>query len=296
MTVFRWDIDKSYLHTNFDTVSDLVKVATENASEKQTINGAAPLIRALNQITNSSLVFISGSPKQMRKVLLEKFDLDGIKVDQIILKDSLSSIKRGRIRDITNQFAYKLIALLKDRLNYAHSENEYLFGDSAEVDAYVYSTYALILSNQISTQELRYLMRQAGAYSKSIEILERLRERLEYGGQVKRIFIRLVEGQSCPQFRLLYPLVVPVFHWSQACMVLLEEKMISFDAVYSVLAEEGWTNDQSANVVQDLQRRSFISPKTASKIYEKLSVNRSILSISPSISKITANNIYKAMG
>ncbi len=295
MTVFRWDIDKSYLHTNFDTVTDLVKVATENAFEKQTINGAAPLIRALNQITNSSLVFISGSPKQMRRVLLEKFDLDGIKVDQIILKDSLSSIKRGQIRDITNQFAYKLIALLKDRLNYASNENEYLFGDSAEADAYVYMTYALVLSNQISAQELRLLMRHAGAYSKSVEILERLRNRLEHGGRVNRIFIRLVDGQSCPQFGLLYPMVVPVYHWSQACMVLLEEGLISFDAVYSVLTEEGWTVDQSANLVQDLQRRSFISSATAAKIYEEIGVKRPILSIPCSASTITANNIYKAM-
>ena len=70
MPIFRWDIDKTYLETDFQSLSGLWRAATENASEKISVSGAVPLVKALNKIDDSQLIFLSGSPKQMRKVLL----------------------------------------------------------------------------------------------------------------------------------------------------------------------------------------------------------------------------------
>ena len=295
MTVFRWDIDKSYLQTDFETVSGLVKVATEDAKDKKTIAGATPLVRALRRHPDSFLMFISGSPKQMRRILLQKFELDGISVDQLILKDSFSSLKRGRIREIKNQFAFKLSSLLKDRLNYSPLENEYLFGDSAEVDAYVYATYALILSEQISESEVVSLLRKAGAYQRSIEQVRKSLNRLEPGGIVERIFIRLVDGFPHPVFQYLFPVVIPVFHWSQAGIVLYQDGVLSLETLQDIWNDEGFRKEAQANLIQDMQRRGFIQEDVAVQMYGRLGINRPILPIKIYTSTLSSASLNLAM-
>ena len=43
--IFRWDLDKTYLHTDFDSWIDLVRTAVETPERKRTVPGAAALIR-----------------------------------------------------------------------------------------------------------------------------------------------------------------------------------------------------------------------------------------------------------
>ena len=43
--VARWDLDKTYLRTDFDTVRDLVRTAIERPDQKRTVPGAATLMR-----------------------------------------------------------------------------------------------------------------------------------------------------------------------------------------------------------------------------------------------------------
>src|SRR5688572_23098974 len=43
--VFRWDLDKTYLRTEFDSVRDLVKSAIETAADKKAYPGATSLLR-----------------------------------------------------------------------------------------------------------------------------------------------------------------------------------------------------------------------------------------------------------
>ena len=45
--VASWDLDKTYLRTEFDTLQDLVRTAFERPHEKRTVPGAAPLLREL---------------------------------------------------------------------------------------------------------------------------------------------------------------------------------------------------------------------------------------------------------
>ena len=64
--IYRWDLDKTYLQTEFDTFTQLVRTALQKASEKQAVPGAAALIRELRAQGDTRLCIISGSPKQMR--------------------------------------------------------------------------------------------------------------------------------------------------------------------------------------------------------------------------------------
>src|SRR5204863_68783 len=60
--VYRWDLDKTYLATEFDTMRDLVRSAFEKAEAKRSVPGAAALLRELRKHQDARICFISGSP------------------------------------------------------------------------------------------------------------------------------------------------------------------------------------------------------------------------------------------
>ena len=79
MHIYRWDLDRTYLDTEIDSVRGLLRTALESAGEKKVIPGADALLRSLIRHDPDAMVCIlSGSPRQMRGVLREKLALDGI--------------------------------------------------------------------------------------------------------------------------------------------------------------------------------------------------------------------------
>ena len=72
---FRWDLDKTYLRTEFDSFADLAKSAFENAADKTAYPGATALLRALHR-KEHRICIVSGSPTQMRQVLAAKLALE----------------------------------------------------------------------------------------------------------------------------------------------------------------------------------------------------------------------------
>ena len=112
--ISRWDLDKTYLRTEFDTVRDLVRTAFERADEKRTNPGAATLLREMAR-AGVSIHILSGSPEQMRRRLEDKLRLDGIVWDSFTLKPNLQNMLRLRFRALKDQLGYKLPALLSAR-------------------------------------------------------------------------------------------------------------------------------------------------------------------------------------
>ena len=62
MHISRWDLDKTYLRTEFDTVRDLVRTAFERADEKRTNPGAATLLREMARAGVTDLSGYSVTP------------------------------------------------------------------------------------------------------------------------------------------------------------------------------------------------------------------------------------------
>ncbi len=153
---FRWDLDKTYLRTEFDSLRDLAKSAIETAADKQAFPGATSLLRALKQDGNR-ICIVSGSPTQMRQVLAAKLALDGIEYDEFVLKNNLKNILKGRFRALRAQIPYKLPAMLQSRIG-AAAESETLFGDDAEADAIIYCLYADVIANKVSLQDLERVL------------------------------------------------------------------------------------------------------------------------------------------
>ena len=59
--IARWDLDKTYLRTDFDTLRDLLRTAIERPDQKRTVPGAAALLRELGRAGVETHI-LSGSP------------------------------------------------------------------------------------------------------------------------------------------------------------------------------------------------------------------------------------------
>src|SRR6476620_699088 len=153
---FRWDLDKTYLRTEFDSLKDLAKSAIETAADKKAFPGATALLRALRQ-DGYRICIVSGSPTQMRQVLAAKLALDGVEYDEFVLKNNLKNLLRGRFRSLRAQIPYKLPAMLQSRIG-AAAAAETPFGDDAEADAIIYCLYADLVAGRVSLQDLERVL------------------------------------------------------------------------------------------------------------------------------------------
>jgi hypothetical protein len=271
---FRWDLDKTYLHTEFDTLMDLVRTAVEKPERKRTVPGAAWLIREVRAHTDARITIISGSPEQMRASLESKLRLDGVQWDEFVLKPSLRNVLRLRFRALRDQVGYKLPALLAARANTPAACLETCFGDDAEADALVYSLYADILAGRVSTETLAAVMAAANSYPDVVARVMDLAAKTPAEDPVRRIFIHL-ERKSDPAFFQRYGArVVPVCNYFQAVLVLIEDGLLPRSSARRLLdvlqASEGVDDAELTEGAHDLVRRGQLTPATVRGVAESL--------------------------
>lgn len=268
--VFRWDLDKTYLRTEFDSVSDLIKSAIETAADKQAYPGATALLRTLSTGDGYRVCIVSGSPTQMRTVLAAKLALDGVAYDEFVLKDNLRNILRGRFRALRAQIPYKLPALLASRARGTPAPAESLFGDDAEADAIVYCLYADLLAGKVDADTLGRILASARAYPDEIDRTLAVARAAPRGEVVRRIVIHLDRRSPPIGFRQFGPRLVPVFNYFQAALVLyadgvLDARQLLFVA-FEMLDSGQFRLATLANSLQDLLRRNRLSPDTVLRL------------------------------
>ncbi len=239
--IARWDLDKTYLRTEFDTVKDLIRTALERADEKRTNPGASTLLREMGA-AGVAVHILSGSPEQMRSRLEDKLRLDGITWESFTLKPNLKNMLRLRFRALRDQLGYKLPALLESCAQ-APKEVveagilETLFGDDAEADAFVYSLYADVVSGRVSTRELEKVCEGGRVYEDVAEKIATEAARIPKRNVVERVLIHL-EGQSPPDdFGVYGPRVVPFYNYLQAAFVVFEDGRVPAESVLRVAVE-----------------------------------------------------------
>jgi hypothetical protein len=262
---FRWDLDKTYLRTEFDSIGDLMRSAIETAADKQAYPGATALLRALRQ-DDHRICIVSGSPTQMRQVLAAKLALDGVAYDEFVLKNNLKNLLRGRFRSLRAQIPYKLPAMLQSRIG-AAADHETLFGDDAEADAIIYCLYADLVAGQVSLQDLERVLVASRAYDDdAIRILD-LARRVPKHDAVNRLFIHLDRRSAPVGFRHYGPRLVPVFNYFQAALVLYGDHVLSARQVIFVALEMidsgQFELGHLATSVQDVIRRGRITREIA---------------------------------
>jgi uncharacterized protein DUF2183 len=272
--VYRWDLDKTYLKTEFDTFKDLIRSALEGAEAKQSVPGASALLRELRAGGGARICFISGSPRQMRRVLTKKLRLDGVEFDEFILKPNLRNMLTGRFRAMREQVGYKLPALLAGRAGLPPETRETCFGDDAEADGFIYSLYGDIIAGRVKRSLLEDILERAGTYEDDAQRAVTLAEALPTGEAVTRIFIHLDRRSPTSRFDRYGARLVPVFNYFQAAMVMFEDVQLSAPAVVRVALEMvdryGYTIDALRNSLQDLLRRGRLRRATARTLADQL--------------------------
>jgi hypothetical protein len=268
---FRWDLDKTYLQTDFDTTRDLVRTWFQSAEQKRGIPGAATLLRELLLPADDGIArrvtFVSGSPRQMRTVLTRKLHLDGIRPDQFILKPNLSNLLLFRFKAMRSQVGYKVDALLRSRLR-GDAVEETLFGDDAEQDALVYCLYADLISGAVGPAQLSDILRAADTDPREAARIEALVGQLEPAPttRVRRIFINLERRSPVSRFDAFGDRVSPIYNYFQAAVLLHQDGSLSDAALVRMtvaMQSEGYTPTRLTNSSRDLIQRGLLQPSHA---------------------------------
>jgi len=278
--IARWDLDKTYLRTEFDTLRDIVRTAFERADEKRTNPGAATLLREMVR-AGIRVHILSGSPEQMRQRLEDKLRLDGIAWHSFTLKPNLQNMLRFRFRAVRDQLGYKLPALLQARATMdldpsrdAGLVHETLFGDDAEADAFVYSLYADVVAGRVSEDTLMEVCERGRVYPDVLATTLRYARLIEKVDVVERILIHL-EGQTPTwNFAAYGARAVPFYNYAQAAFVVHEDGRLPPEGVIRVgvelVVQHRFDGDALARSYLDLAKRGHLRGDRARELAETI--------------------------
>ncbi len=275
--VFVWDLDKTYLRTKFESFGDLVRTIRQTAKDKVAYPGATPLLRALRRGPNGvrPIYFVSASPPQIREKILEKFALDGVEIDGIYFKDNLRNVRPGRFKRLREQMGYKTLALMDLRSKLPRGAVETMFGDDAETDVAIYSTFSEIIEGHIANWPLyEFLLKQGVFRDEALRIAWRARKLARRDG-VRRIFITVHRDHLDPRyFRRFGHRVTGTRTYFQTAMALHAEGRIAIEDV-AVVAEEllgrgGMSKYELSRQLDDLRRRAVLKLEDITHLSTKL--------------------------
>jgi hypothetical protein len=274
-SVYRWDLDKTYLKSEFDSVRDLVRIPFEKAEDKVAAPGVVALIHELRAVGGAAgrevrVFFLSASPPQIGRAIREKLALDGIEYDGIVFKNQLQHLVRGKFRNLREHIGYKLIELLKGRREVPLHAHEFLFGDDWESDPFVYSLYADLIAGRVVEDELRAALAGIPVDPQQIEEIAGLRAALERRDAVVRIYINLERRTPPASFHVYGPRLVPTFNYFQTAACLFDDGELTLGAVArvaeSLLDESGYTPERLANSLADVTRRGHVGERGATAL------------------------------
>jgi len=264
----RWDLDKTYLRSEFDSLRSLLRTAFERAEDKVGVPGVAEVIRSLKaaaerQGRQALVYFVSASPPQIGAAIRKKLALDGVPYDGIVFKDQLAHLRRGRLRNLREHVGFKLAELLRGRLAAPPGALELLFGDDWELDSLIYSLYADVLAGSLPPARLAPLLRRVRVDQRLADEILALAGRALGGERVARIFINLERRSPLATFRLFGPRVVPTFNYFQTAAVLGADGYLGAEDVARVgrvlLEGAGYTARGLENSLGDLVRRGALT-------------------------------------
>jgi len=275
----RWDLDKTYLRSDFDTLRQLWRTARERGEDKVEVPGVPELMKGLRAAADRRgrqllTYFISASPPQIGRAIRDKLALDGVPYDGIVFKDQLWHLARGKFRRLREHVGFKLTELLRGRLAAPPGAHELLFGDDWESDALTYSLYSDAVAGTLPVERLGELLRRIGADSVVVPEILALAARVAAGPAVDRIFINLARRTPPAAFQLFGTRVVPTFNYFQTALVLAADGHLEAEhlaAVARALVERsGYSPRRLENSLGDLVRRGLLSAEAAEALARPL--------------------------
>jgi len=282
--VATFDLDKTYLATEFETLAGLMKIPFEKAKDKKNIPGAVSLVKEVRKGGYKSkaycpIFFISGSPKSMEKVIRDKFALDEVIVDGILFKDFATALKKLQFKKIKAKIGYKLGTLIYARSVFPIKTDEILFGDDSEYDATIYSLYSDYISGRLKGFELLTILKKWETPEDEMEMIEYSMSLLKKSGwyardAVRRIFIHMETGSLPDDYSHLSKKVTPTYSYFQTALILYRMNLITREGVFRIISDivkdQTFSIPKHTDSLNDLIRRDLIEPKEAKKFLKVL--------------------------
>ena len=187
-SIYLWDIDNTYLLTEWDGFRDLIRIRFESAEDKRPVPGAVEVMAGLRrkevQGERPPFYFVSASPETMRPVLERRMLIDGVVHDGITFRNL------RRLRYLRDIFGYKLAALLLYRLENPPGAREVLFGDDREHDPWIYALYARVCAGACRGPELEAALEAKAVRASARRYIATLAAELPERETVDWMFIR----------------------------------------------------------------------------------------------------------
>lgn len=199
--IFIWDIDGTYLNTDFKNIRSLIKIPFEKGVDKKNIPGSNIILKHIRmgadtkRNSENPIYFITASPPQLENAISDKMTIDGVTPDGITFKDFWGVISEWRFNNLFKQVAYKLSALITNRLNFPKNSSEILFGDNIEMDAEIYSIYDMIFHKDRDINYIRECMELLEAEEPYLSIIINRIKKISPTAKnpVKRIYIHTTD-------------------------------------------------------------------------------------------------------
>jgi hypothetical protein len=277
--IFRWDLDKTYLKSEFDDLRKLVRIPFEKPEQKIAAPGVTALIKALRDGATangreSRTYFLSASPPQIGRAIRKKLELDGVQYDGIVFKDQLQRLIRGKFRHLREQVGFKVTELLKAYLSNPPGAREYLFGDDWESDPLIYSLYADVIAGRVGPGDLGEILTAIRVDQPLVREACTLAEKIEPAEAVARIFITLERRTPLEHFRSFGVRLVPTFNYFQTAVCLLDDGVLDCNGVMqvarSLIDASRYTSERLANSLSDIERRGHVREPTVRVVREHL--------------------------
>ncbi|MDA9951038.1 DUF2183 domain-containing protein [Oligoflexaceae bacterium] len=232
------DIDKTYLETKFETFVDILQVALEAATSKQTVEGASDILMAArfgNIYQNdrsewNGLHFVSSSPPQLRAVLEEKLMIDGLEWDSDTFKNQAYNLLKGKMGLLRQHLAYKSAAILNIAKDFAPNSNVIFIGDNAESDPMIYLGAAQLLNGGMSSAQYFDYLKQGGVDEPTIENFAKILPELPRLN-VQGIIIRNAPGYNRKIPTFLNSFVRTVDHFFEMAFLMHNIGLFSADVL-----------------------------------------------------------------
>ena len=242
--VLRWDLDKTYLVSHFESLRYLLRVPFQRAEDKVSVPGVAALIKGIRRTLDRRgigvrVYFLSASPPQIGGAIRDKLTLDGIDYDAIVFKDQFRNLIKARFDAVLEHIGYKLERLLQGALQADAGSLELLFGDDWESDPFIYSLYADVVEGRVDVERLARIVEVAGVNRDDARQIVSLARELRHDARVETIFI-LRQRPASPQDLLAFGSRLVWFdNYFECSLKLFEIGMLNAESVLGVLADAG---------------------------------------------------------
>jgi hypothetical protein len=279
--VYVWDLDKTYLDTQFQTVRGLWRTAVEKAAQKKNVPGTAELVTGLKESWNARwpkdafpIFFITASPPQLELRIARKLEIDGVRPFGIFCKDNLANLRPRRFWRLSKHVSFKLQALLQMRSYLGDEVDLILFGDDGESDAIIYSLFSDICARRSNSEELRKTLSFYSVTDDQIDNLLRFQDLFKPHDPVKKIYINLAEDTDSDYYLKFGRRCVPTYSSFQAAVDLAQDKRLEIPHLISIgrslLQKFGYSNEQLDKNFDDLIRRGVLRDDAVTMLVPKL--------------------------